>query len=97
MVDATYENEKLTFNVQVVTRASRTEIVGAHNGTLKIRIAAPPVDGAANEELIRALAKAFGVARSAVSLIRGQSSKLKVVTVEGGSIERLEEILDGII
>ena len=94
MVDATYENEKLTFNVQVVTRASRTEIVGVHNRTLKIRIAAPPVDGAANEELIRTLAKAFGVARSAVSIVRGHSSKLKTVTVEGADLQKLSSLLE---
>jgi uncharacterized protein (TIGR00251 family) len=48
----------LIFNVLVVPRASRSEIVGEHNGALRVRIAAPPVDGAANEELIRTLARA---------------------------------------
>ena len=48
--------DELLFKVQVVPRASRSEIVGEHNGALKIRLAAPPVDGAANEELISVVA-----------------------------------------
>ena len=93
MVGATYENEKLTFNVQVVTRASRNEIVGVHNQTVKIRIAAPPVDGAANDELIRTLAKTFGVSRTDVTIVRGHSSKLKTVAIKGGTVQRLAAIL----
>ena len=68
--------------VQVVPRASRSEIVGEHNGALRVRIAAPPVDGAANEELIRTLARAFKVPRRDVEIISGHSSKLKQVSVK---------------
>jgi uncharacterized protein (TIGR00251 family) len=75
----------LTFKVQVVPRASQSKIVGEHNGALRVRIAAPPVDGAANEELIRTLAKALNVARSAVQIIAGHSSKLKQVSVTGAA------------
>jgi uncharacterized protein len=69
--------------VRVVPRASRSEIVGEHNGALRVRIAAPPVDGAANEELVRTLAVAFKVSRGAVQIIAGQTSKLKQVSVTG--------------
>ncbi len=73
----------VVFKVQVVPRASKNEIVGAHNGALKVRITAPPVDGAANAELIKVLAKKFGVAKSAVEIVGGQTSKHKQIRVNG--------------
>jgi uncharacterized protein (TIGR00251 family) len=57
----------VTIDVRVIPRASRSEVVGLHDGALKVRLAAPPVDGAANAELIKLLAKKFGVAKSEVS------------------------------
>lgn len=68
--------------VVVVPRASRTEIVGEHGDALKIRLAAPPVDGAANEELIAFLARRLGVPRAAISIGRGASSRRKSVRVD---------------
>ena len=75
----------LTFKVQVVPRASRSEIVGEHNGAFRIRIAAPPVDGAANEELIRTLARALGVRKNAIEITSGQTARTKRVRVTGAS------------
>ncbi len=57
--------------VRVVPRASKSEIVGMQEGVLKVRIASPPVDGAANAELVRVLAKHLGVARSTVAIVSG--------------------------
>lgn len=73
----------MTFAVRVQPRASRTEITGELAGALKIRLASPPVDGAANEELIRGLAKFFAVSRQQVSLVSGATSKNKIVRVSG--------------
>lgn len=78
---------QVVFKVQVVPRASRSEVVGEHNGALRVRIAAPPVDGAANEELIRILAKTFNVSRSAVKILSGHSGKLKQIGIEGSTNE----------
>ena len=64
-------------------RASRTEVIGAHGGAVKIRLAAPPVDGEANEELVRFLAKTLGVAKSAVTIVRGATGRRKAVRVTG--------------
>jgi len=75
--------DEYTFSVRVVPRASRSEIVGEYDGTLRVRIAAPPVDNAANEELIRILARTFKVPRSAVSIVKGSSAKLKQVRITG--------------
>ena len=74
----------LIFKVRVVPRASRSEIVGEHDGALRVRIAAPPVAGAANDELVRLLARTFGVPRSVVEITAGHSAKLKTVRVIGG-------------
>lgn len=90
MLDYSEKNGSLTFTVRVVPRASRSEIVGEHDGALRVRIAAPPVDGAANEELARVLSAAFDVPRSAIEIIAGHSSKSKTVRVQGASAVALE-------
>jgi uncharacterized protein (TIGR00251 family) len=73
----------IRLQVRVQPRAARTEIVGEHGGALKIRIAAPPVDGAANEALIRFLANRLAVPRSAVEVVAGTAGRSKVVLVSG--------------
>jgi uncharacterized protein len=69
--------------VHAQARASRTEIVGEHNGALKVRIAAPPVDGAANDELVRHLARRVGVAPSRVRVLSGGTGRSKVIQIDG--------------
>jgi len=69
--------------VWVQPRASRDEIVGIQGGALKIRIAAPPVEGEANDALVRFVAKALGVARGTVTVARGQSSRRKRLRITG--------------
>lgn len=85
----------LTFSVRVVPRASRSSIEGEHDGALKVRVAAPPVNGAANEELVRTLARALGVAARDIEIISGHSSKLKQVRVSGITCEQLERLARG--
>jgi len=83
MIDYDEKNGRLTFKVRVVPRASHSEIVGEHDGALRVRIAAPPVEGAANEELVRTLAQAFKVSRNTIEIVAGHTSKLKTVRVTG--------------
>ena len=64
-------------------RASRTEVIGVVEGRLRIRVAAPPVEGAANEELVRFLARSLGVPRSAVTVTAGAAGRRKTVLVRG--------------
>lgn len=66
-------------------RASKTRVVGLHDGRLKIQVAAPPVDGAANDAIVAYLASALSVSRGAVALVAGQTGKRKVARVEGVS------------
>jgi uncharacterized protein (TIGR00251 family) len=89
MIDYSERHGLLTFKARVVPRASVSGIVGEHDGALRVRIAAPPVDNAANEELIRVLARAFKVSRSAVEIAAGHTSKLKQVSVAGIGPEAL--------
>ena len=82
----------ITFDVLVQPRASRAKLGPVHDGRLKIAVTAPPVDGEANAAVIEVLAKALGVARSAVSVIAGTSSRRKTVRVDGvprSSVEAL--------
>jgi uncharacterized protein len=67
----------------VQPRASRTELIGVRGDEIRVRVAAPPVDGAANDALVRFLADIIGVARSAVTVISGAGSRSKVVLVTG--------------
>jgi uncharacterized protein (TIGR00251 family) len=69
--------------ILVQPRASRTRVVGEHDGRLKIQLAAPPVDGEANAALIQFLAERLGVRRAAVAIVRGETGRRKTVRVEG--------------
>lgn len=84
---------RLVFKVQVVPRSSRSEVAGEHNGSLRVRVSSPPVEGAANKELTQVLAKAFKVSRSAVDIVSGQNSRLKQVSIEGVTSSDLSELL----
>lgn len=83
LIEYSLQGGSLSFRVLVVPRASRSEIVGEHNGALRVRIAAPPVDGAANDELTRILSKTFKVPRSAVQLVQGKAGRTKKVRIVG--------------
>ena len=64
-------------------RASKTGIAGEHDGRLKIRLAAPPVDGAANEELIRWLSDVLGIPKRNIALVSGETGRRKRVQLMG--------------
>ena len=79
--------------VRLQPRASRDEIVGLRDGTLVVRVSAPPVDGRANSALCRLIARRAGVAASRVSVVRGERSRDKLVEVEGVDAEALAAAL----
>lgn len=85
----------VVFDILVQPRASRTKIGPLHDGRLKLAVTAPPVDGAANAAVIAALASALDVARGAVSVVAGSSSRRKTVRVAGVTREQIEALLDG--
>jgi uncharacterized protein len=69
--------------LRVQPRASRTELAGSYGDALRVRLGAPPVEGAANQALIRLLADLLSVPRSAVQVIAGEKSRSKIVAVSG--------------
>ena len=72
----------LVLTLHVQPGAKRTEVAGTHGDALKLRLAAPPVEGKANAELLRFLAAAFGVPARAVVLVRGAMAREKIVRIE---------------
>jgi hypothetical protein len=79
--------------VHAVPGARCTEVVGMHGDAIRIRIAAPPVDGAANEELLRFLAELMGVPRRQVELAAGTSGRRKIIEVAGIETETIRQRL----
>jgi len=71
------------FNVRVQPRASRAGVDGLHGDALRVRVNAPPVDGAANEAVVELFAELLRVPRRAVRVVAGESSRSKVVEVDG--------------
>ena len=83
----------IQLNIRVVPRAARSEIVGEHDGMLKVRIASPPVDGAANAEVVKLLAKKLGVPKSAVEIAAGHASKTKQIRITGVTAAAARKLL----
>lgn len=75
--------EAVTISVRVQPRASRAAVEGIKDGSLRVRLTAPPAEGAANEQLIEVLSKEFGIRKSAIRIVKGQSSRDKLVEVVG--------------
>lgn len=85
----------LVLELLVQPRASRTRVVGEHDGRLKLQLAAPPVDGEANAALIDFLAGALGVRKGDVVVARGETGRRKTVRVVGASAARALAALRG--
>lgn len=94
MIAADEKDGALVFVVKVIPRSSRTEIIGEHDGALKVKLSAPPVDGAANNELIKLFAKRLGISKSRIEIVGGGSSRSKRIKITGLSYS---EFCDSII
>jgi uncharacterized protein len=79
--------------IRVQPRAKRNEVAGERAGAVLIRVSAPPVDGKANEAVCRLIAERAGVPRSAVRIVRGESSRDKVVRIDGLSADEARTVL----
>ena len=80
--------------VRIQPRASRNEIVPKEGGVLKVRLTAPPVDGAANEALVKFLSDVLGIAKSRVEIVSGETSREKRIKITGMSIADVERVLN---
>ena len=77
------DDDGVILNLHIQPGAKKTEVVGQHGEALKIRLAAPPVDGKANAALLAFVAQQLGVSKSAVALVSGQTSRAKRVRADG--------------
>lgn len=93
MIRFTAQNDAITFTVRAQPRAPKSAVVGEVEGSLKIKLAAPPIDGAANEELIRFLANFFDVPRRDIRLLSGATAKTKILQISGLASEQFESLL----
>lgn len=86
--------KSVRFGVHVQPRASKTELAGLHAGALKVRVAAPPVDAAANRALIGFLAERLGVSRRSLRIVAGEKSRTKVLEADGVTPEQVASLRD---
>ncbi len=80
--------------VHAVPRAAKTVLAGLHGGRVKVTLAAPPADGAANEALIAFFARALGVAKRDVEVTRGETSREKTVAIRGVTAAAVRALLE---
>ncbi|MBO8158575.1 DUF167 domain-containing protein [Thermosyntropha sp.] len=83
MIEIVNTDDGVRFNVKVIPRSSRNQIVGDEAGILKIKLNAPPVEGEANKALISFLADVLRIAKSNVLILKGENSRRKVIEVRG--------------
>ena len=84
---------RTTLTLHIQPGAKKTEVAGIHGDALKIRLAAPPVDGKANAALIAFVADRLGLARSAVALKSGQTSRLKVLEISAAPDDTIQRLI----
>lgn len=90
-LSATQDGTLIRIHVQ--PRASRNELAGIHEGSVKVRLTAPPVEGEANKECIKFFAKLLDLPKSAVHIVQGQKSRRKTLHVKNLSLKEVERIL----
>jgi hypothetical protein len=86
----------VTIDVRVVPRAAKPGVAGTRDGALLVRLSAPPVEGAANAELVEVIATALRVPRRAVTIVAGERSRTKRVAVAGITMEQVGQALSGL-
>jgi uncharacterized protein (TIGR00251 family) len=96
MVRLRESKKGLTFDIQVIPHASRAEMVGVQDGVLKIKVTAPPMEGAANEACIKLLASELGLKKSHMEISSGAKSRKKTVMVKDISKAELETKISNI-
>ena len=96
MISLKESKKGITFDIQVIPNASRTEIAGVQEGVFKVKVTAPPVEGAANEACIKLLAKELGLKKSQMEISSGAKSRKKTVLIKDISKAELETKINNI-
>lgn len=94
-VRVTSVDGRVRFAVRVQPRASNNQIAGVHGDALKVRLTAPPVEGAANAELVAFLASIFVVKRQSIRILAGESSRSKIVEIDGITERAVHDVASG--
>jgi uncharacterized protein (TIGR00251 family) len=89
VLDVKIHGTAVRFCVRLQPRSSKNEIGGVLNGALRVWVTAPPVEGSANDALVRLLAEKMGVSRRDVTIVAGAASRNKTVEVSGAGAERV--------
>ncbi len=87
-------SEGVLISLLIQPRASKNEITGLQGDSLKVRLTAPPVEGAANKMCVAFLAKCLGTSKSTLEIVSGQSSRQKQVLVRGGGLGDIKTALE---
>ena len=87
------DEQGVKLSIHLQPNAKQTQLAGRHGGALKLKVQAPPVAGAANKAAVKFLARIFGVAKSQIKLLRGQTSREKVFLIRDVSLSQAAEIL----
>jgi uncharacterized protein (TIGR00251 family) len=87
-------DKKTTLTLHVQPNVRQNEVLGFEAGILRLKIAAPPVDGKANKELIALLSKRLGVSKSSITIDRGQTGKNKIVSIVGLTRDQIYELIE---
>ena len=87
----------ITLSIYALPGSSRDEIAGVHDGKLKVKIAAKSVEGAANKALRNFLAEHFGVSKTSVTLIRGEHSRDKLISITGDAKRLLQRLQSSLV
>lgn len=85
--------QKTTISIRVQPNAAKTEITGFADDTLRVRIAAPPIKGKANKELLSFLYRLLPVSKDSISIIRGHTARNKIIAIDGISKESALKLL----
>jgi uncharacterized protein (TIGR00251 family) len=91
----TVRGDTILLDVHVVPRASKSAVIGQHDGRVKLALLAPPVDGAANAALVRFFAEALGLRQRDVRIVRGEKSRQKTVSLSGSSEAAVRALCSG--
>ena len=86
--------EGTLLDIYVQPKSSKNQLVGMHQGSLKIRLTAPPVDGEANKECVKFLAKLLGIPKSDIQIVQGHKSRRKTLSIRGMSPEAVQSSLN---
>jgi uncharacterized protein (TIGR00251 family) len=94
LIEVNEKNGTVTFKIRAQPRAAKTEMAGEYAGALKLRIAAPPVDGKANDEVIKFFSKLFEVANRNVEIVSGDSSRDKIIRIHNITLMQAQTLLN---